>query len=344
VISVTARGRGRGTPQDRRCAMAGDAAVIANQARSEMTLTNGGAFQAANLYLGNIAGTGTLNVFSAGQVTLTGALIAGSSSGPTGIVNVDGTSSLVTSNGATIGSGGIGIVNLTNGGTFNAGTTMVVGSTAGSSGSLTIQNGGTTDFGGAVGDSAGSQGTATVGAPSLISLSPSSTGRRSAKPSDLRQRRCARLLTASTTIRQSGWGWTACKAQGDARTPRELHDVIIRVARGAASAALFYAGCDAYHGATSSRPGRIVRRTASCGGGGSTSSASSLRGSASTFTRAMSESSEEARLFPHEQNGRISDPSPYHGPASHLDWRRTGGPRIGVAHQNQADVRQRANL
>ena len=49
----------------------------------------------------------------------------------------------------------------------------------------------------------------------------------------------------------------------------------------------------------SSRPGRIVRRTASCGGGGSTSSASSLRGSASTFTRAMSESSEEARLFPH---------------------------------------------
>jgi hypothetical protein len=213
--------------------MAGDAAVIANQARSEMTLTNGGAFQAANLYLGNIAGTGTLNVFSAGQVTLTGALIAGSSSGPTGIVNVDGTSSLVTSNGATIGSGGIGIVNLTNGGTFNAGTTMVVGSTAGSSGSLTIQNGGTTDFGGAVGDSAGSQGTATVGAPSLISLSPSSTGRRSAKPSDLRQRRCARLLTASTTIRQSGWGWTACKAQGDARTPRELRDVIIRVARGA---------------------------------------------------------------------------------------------------------------
>jgi len=74
----------------------------------------------------------------------------------------------------------------------------------------------------------------------------------------------------------------------------------------------------------SSRPGRIVRRTASCGGGGSTSSASSLRGSASTFTRAMSESSEEARLFPHEQNGRISAPSPITvQQASRLaaDWR-----------------------
>ena len=67
----------------------------------------------------------------------------------------------------------------------------------------------------------------------------------------------------------------------------------------------------------SSRPGWIVKRTASCGGGGSISSASSLRGSASTFTRAMSESSEEARLFRHEQSGRISAPSPYHGPASH---------------------------
>ena len=40
----------------------------------------------------------------------------------------------------------------------------------------------------------------------------------------------------------------------------------------------------------SSRPARIVRRTASCAGGGSTSSASSPRGSASSFIRAMSES------------------------------------------------------
>ena len=44
------------------------------------------------------------------------------------------------------------------------------------------------------------------------------------------------------------------------------------------------------------------------------------------------------------KSGRISSASSYHGPASHLDWRRTGAPRIGVAHQNQADVRQRANL
>ena len=36
--------------------------------------------------------------------------------------------------------------------------------------------------------------------------------------------------------------------------------------------------------------------------------------------------------------------SSYHGPASHLDWRRIGGPRIGMADQDQAEVRQRANL
>ncbi len=41
---------------------------------------------------------------------------------------------------------------------------------------------------------------------------------------------------------------------------------------------------------------------------------------------------------------RISAPSSHHCPASHLDWRRIGAPRIGVAHQNQAEVRQRANL
>ena len=43
-------------------------------------------------------------------------------------------------------------------------------------------------------------------------------------------------------------------------------------------------------------------------------------------------------------SGRISSASSDHGPASNLDWRRIGDPRIGVAHQNQADVRQRANL
>ena len=42
--------------------------------------------------------------------------------------------------------------------------------------------------------------------------------------------------------------------------------------------------------------------------------------------------------------GRISSASSYHGPASDLDWRRIGGPRIGMAHQDQAQVRQRANL
>ena len=49
----------------------------------------------------------------------------------------------------------------------------------------------------------------------------------------------------------------------------------------------------------SSRRVRIVRRTASCAGVGSTSSASSPRGSASTFIRAMSESSCKKLGFSH---------------------------------------------
>jgi autotransporter-associated beta strand protein/T5SS/PEP-CTERM-associated repeat protein len=135
-------------------------AVVANQARSQMTLTNGGAFQAANLYLGNNAGTGTLDVLSGSQVTLTGTLIAGSNSGATGIVNVDGTNSLATSNGATIGSGGIGIVNLTNRGTFNAGTTINLGLFAGSSGTLNIGAGGAPGI--VSGNISGGSGTAIV--------------------------------------------------------------------------------------------------------------------------------------------------------------------------------------
>ena len=44
------------------------------------------------------------------------------------------------------------------------------------------------------------------------------------------------------------------------------------------------------------------------------------------------------------QTGRISTASSYDGPAGNLDRRRIGGPRIGVADQDQAEVRQRANL
>ena len=69
-------------------------------------------------------------------------LTLGQSAGDSGTVAIiDGTSSLVISNGAIIGLGGIGIVNLTNGGTLNAGT-ITLGSLAGSSGTLNIGTGG----------------------------------------------------------------------------------------------------------------------------------------------------------------------------------------------------------
>jgi len=50
--------------------------------------------------------------------------------------------------------------------------------------------------------------------------------------------------------------------------------------------------------ARSSRPVRIGRSTASCAGGGSTSSASSPRGSASTFILVMSENSSRSSASP----------------------------------------------
>jgi T5SS/PEP-CTERM-associated repeat protein len=95
-----------------------DDVSIAVLGTSAVTLTNGGAFQAANLYLGNNTGaqTGTLNVRSASQATLTNLLIAGNHAN--GIVNVDGPTSLLTSKGGYIGYGGIGTVNLTNGGSL----------------------------------------------------------------------------------------------------------------------------------------------------------------------------------------------------------------------------------
>src|SRR6185437_3017086 len=54
----------------------------------------------------------------------------------------------------------------------------------------------------------------------------------------------------------------------------------------------------------SSRRVRIMRRTASCAGGGSTSSASSPRGSASSFIRAMSESFCRSLASPTSARGR----------------------------------------
>ena len=51
---------------------------------------------------------------------------------------------------------------------------------------------------------------------------------------------------------------------------------------------------------------RIARRTASCAGDGSTSSASSPSGSASPSTSATSESFSEARLLPHEREAAPS--------------------------------------
>lgn len=135
-------------------------AFIATLGTSSMTLTNGGAFAAANLRISDNtnAQTGTLNVFSASQVTLTGSLTAGANSGTRGIVNVDGTGSLITSNGAIIGSTGTGILTLTNGGTFNAGSTMTLG--RGYSGTLNIGVGGAPGF--VVGNVAGGVGAATV--------------------------------------------------------------------------------------------------------------------------------------------------------------------------------------
>ncbi len=135
-------------------------AFIATLGASSMTLTNGGAFAAGNLRISDNtnAQTGRLNVFSGSNVTLTGSLTAGANIGTTGIVNVDGTGSRITSNGAIIGSSGTGILTLTNGGTFNSGGTMTLG--RGHSGTLNIGLGGVPGV--MIGNVAGGTGTAIV--------------------------------------------------------------------------------------------------------------------------------------------------------------------------------------
>jgi T5SS/PEP-CTERM-associated repeat protein len=55
------------------------------------------------------------------QVSLTGLLNAARFAGTTGIVNVDGSGSQVTSNGAFIGQSGIGFPHLTGGGNYDYG-------------------------------------------------------------------------------------------------------------------------------------------------------------------------------------------------------------------------------
>jgi len=140
VLGASATGRGTVTIEGAGSSLFGTANVnIAVLGTSAVTLTNGGTLQAANLYLGNNTGaqTGTLNVRSASQVTLTNLLVAGNNAN--GIVNVDGPTSLLTSNGGYIGFGGIGTVNLTNGGNYNYGAgNLSVGTGAGTAGTVTI--------------------------------------------------------------------------------------------------------------------------------------------------------------------------------------------------------------
>ena len=87
----------------------------------------------------NKAGGGIALVTTSGATARS--LTLGQSAGDSGTVAIDGTGSLVTSNGVIIGFGGIGIVNLTNNGTLNAGT-ITLGLAAGSSGTLNIGAGG----------------------------------------------------------------------------------------------------------------------------------------------------------------------------------------------------------
>ena len=140
VLGLGATGRGTVTIDGAGSRLFGTAdVIIAVLGASAVTLTNGGALQAADLYLGNNTGaqTGTLNVRSASQATLTNLLIAGNHG--TGTVNVDGPTSLLTSNGGYIGLGGIGAVNLTNGGNYNYGAgNLSVGTGAGADGTVTI--------------------------------------------------------------------------------------------------------------------------------------------------------------------------------------------------------------
>lgn len=146
----------------------GNIAYVGYNGTGSLTVTDGGEFTTSGdyLYLGSNTGSdGTLTI-SAGGTVSTGIAFIGNASGSTGAATVTGPgSSWTTSGNAYVGGSGNGSLTVTDDAEFiTSGGTLVVGSNSGAIGTLTISDGGTATIDGdtAIGDFAGSTGSATV--------------------------------------------------------------------------------------------------------------------------------------------------------------------------------------
>lgn len=146
----------------------GSIAYVGYDGTGSLTVTDGGEFTTSGdyLYLGSNTGSdGTLTI-SAGGTVSTGIAFVGNASGSTGAATVTGPgSSWTTSGNAYVGGSGTGSLTVTDDAEFTtSGGTLVVGSNSGAIGTLTISDGGTATIDGdtAIGDFAGSTGSATV--------------------------------------------------------------------------------------------------------------------------------------------------------------------------------------
>lgn len=146
----------------------GSIAYVGYDGTGSLTVTDGGEFTTSGdyLYLGSNTGSdGTLTISGGGTVS-TGIAFVGNASGSTGAATVTGPgSSWTTSGNAYVGGSGTGSLTVTDEAEFTtSGGTLVVGSNSGAIGTLTISDGGTATIDGdtAIGDFAGSTGSATV--------------------------------------------------------------------------------------------------------------------------------------------------------------------------------------
>jgi T5SS/PEP-CTERM-associated repeat protein/autotransporter-associated beta strand protein len=106
------------------------------------------------------SGTGMMAITNRGAAVVSSATL-GSSGGSSGALTVDGATSLFqTTSGLVIGLNGAGTATVTGGATLNAGTTITLASSAGSSGTLNIGQGGTPGI--VIGNISGGRGTAIV--------------------------------------------------------------------------------------------------------------------------------------------------------------------------------------
>ena len=116
---------------------------VSNGASGEVTISDAGSIWDCDgeLRVGS-DGNGTLSVLNGGTLDSAGVTYVGTNATSTGVVNVSGADSTWTSGGALhVGTGGIGTLNVTNGGVVNQSANVTVAERTGAQGTILVDNG-----------------------------------------------------------------------------------------------------------------------------------------------------------------------------------------------------------